>query len=86
MQTKMGWLQANLPVMAMILNQCIYAGISVSTRLVFLQGMSPSMFVVYRQAFATIVIAPIAYFSGYSYHLHLSLSNFNQIPLMLFFY
>ncbi|KAG5043149.1 hypothetical protein JHK87_007064 [Glycine soja] len=50
--------------MAMLFNQSIYAGISLSTRVAFLQGMSPRVFVVYRHAFATIVIAPIAYFSG----------------------
>jgi len=60
----MGWLKSYLPVMAMLFNQSIYAGISLSTRVAFLQGMSPRVFVVYRHAFATIVIAPIAYFSG----------------------
>ncbi|RDX79494.1 WAT1-related protein, partial [Mucuna pruriens] len=59
----MGWFQYYLPVMAMVLIQFIYAGINLSTRVAFLQGMSPRVFVVYRHAFATIVIAPIAYFS-----------------------
>ncbi|XP_020206014.1 WAT1-related protein At4g30420 [Cajanus cajan] len=70
----MGWLQSNLPLMAMLMNQFIYAGISLSSRLAFLHGMKPSVYVVYRHVFATIVIAPIAYFSGRnsgSYHLNL---------------
>jgi len=62
----MGWLKSYLPLMAMLLNQFIYSGISLSTRVVFTGGMSPRVFVVYRQAIATIVIAPIAYLSGYS--------------------
>ncbi|RDY12574.1 WAT1-related protein, partial [Mucuna pruriens] len=74
----MEWLKSYLPVMGMLLNQFIYAGISLSTRVVFLQGMSPRVYVVYRHALATILIAPIAYFTGYStlpLH-HLSLFNF----------
>lgn len=62
----MGWFKSNLPVMAMLLNQCIIAGISLSTRVAFLKGMSPSVYVVYRHAFATVVVAPVAYFSGRS--------------------
>ncbi|KAK7277102.1 hypothetical protein RIF29_18252 [Crotalaria pallida] len=60
----MGGLDYYLPVMAMLLLQFIYAGIALGTRAVLLQGMSPRVFVVYRQAMATIVIVPIAYFSG----------------------
>ncbi|KAK7350389.1 hypothetical protein VNO77_08969 [Canavalia gladiata] len=62
----MGGLDYYLPVMAMLLIQFIYAGINLGTRTVFLEGMNPRVLVVYRHAFATIVIAPIAYFSGYS--------------------
>lgn len=55
-----------MPVMVMVLIQLIYAFMSIGTRAVLLQGMSPRVFAVYRQAFATVAIAPIAYFSGYS--------------------
>ncbi|KAF4395145.1 hypothetical protein G4B88_018015 [Cannabis sativa] len=40
------------------------SGITLSTRAALLQGMSPSVFVVYRQALATLVIAPLAYFTS----------------------
>ncbi|XP_061375814.1 WAT1-related protein At4g30420 [Gastrolobium bilobum] len=53
-----------LPAMAMLFIQFIYAGMSLGTRTVLLQGMSPRVFIVYRQVFATIVLAPVAYFSG----------------------
>ncbi|WVZ17505.1 hypothetical protein V8G54_010487 [Vigna mungo] len=50
----MGWLRSYLPVMGMLLNQFINAGVSLSTRLVFSAGMSPRVFVVYRHVLATI--------------------------------
>jgi len=62
----MGTLKSYLPVMGMVFNQFIYTGLSLSTRLVFSEGMNPRVFVVYRHLLATIVIAPIAYLSGYS--------------------
>ncbi|KAI3984439.1 hypothetical protein MKX01_022703 [Papaver californicum] len=51
------------PAMAMIGLQFTYAAVALSSRTVLLQGMSPRVFVVYRQAIATLVLAPIAYFS-----------------------
>ncbi|CAK9140293.1 unnamed protein product [Ilex paraguariensis] len=59
----MGVLDAYKPAMAMVGLQFIYAGVSLSARAALLQGMSPRVFVVYRQAVATLFIAPIAYFS-----------------------
>ncbi|XP_027337870.1 WAT1-related protein At4g30420-like [Abrus precatorius] len=53
-----------LPTMAMLLVQFLYAGNSLVVKTVLLQGMSPRVFIVYRHAFATTVIAPIAYFQG----------------------
>nr|XP_025640903.1 WAT1-related protein At4g30420 isoform X2 [Arachis hypogaea] len=53
-----------LPVVAMVLLQVIYAGIAIGTRTVLVEGMSPRVFVVYRQLMATLVIVPVAYFSG----------------------
>ncbi|KDO62357.1 hypothetical protein CISIN_1g041218mg [Citrus sinensis] len=49
--------------MAMLGLQCSYAGVAVFTGAALLQGMSPRGSVVYRQAMATLIIAPIAYFS-----------------------
>jgi hypothetical protein len=53
------------PIMIMVLIQFIYSGMTLGTRIGLLEGMSPRVFVVYRHAFATIFIAPIAYLSGY---------------------
>lgn len=84
----MGRLDNYLPVMAMLLVQFIYAGIALGTRTVLLEGMSPRVFVVYRQAMATVVIAPIAYFSGYlslpHWHLYVFLLTC-LVYLFLFF-
>jgi len=54
-----------MPIMVMVLIQFIYAGMNLGIRVTLLEGMSPNVFVVYRSAFATIFLAPIAYFSGY---------------------
>ncbi|KAE8056120.1 hypothetical protein FH972_012915 [Carpinus fangiana] len=51
------------PAMAMAGLQFIYAGLALFTRVALVQGMSPSIFVVYRQAVATLVMAPIACFT-----------------------
>ncbi|GLT49621.1 hypothetical protein SLA2020_231670 [Shorea laevis] len=59
----MGVWQNYKPVVAMLGLQFIYAVLSLSTRAVTLRGMSPTVFVVYRQAVATLVTAPVAYFS-----------------------
>lgn len=63
---KMGGFENYKPAIAMVGLQFSYAAVSLSTRVALLQGMSPRIFVVYRQAIATLVIAPIAYFSRYS--------------------
>lgn len=55
------------PAMAMFSIQFAYAGVALSTRAALLEGMNPRVFVVYRQAIGTLVIAPIAYFSRYLY-------------------
>ncbi|AES66298.1 putative EamA domain-containing protein [Medicago truncatula] len=53
-----------LPIMVMLLIQLIYSGLTLGTRIVLLEGLSPMVFVVYRYAFATIFLAPVAYLSG----------------------
>ncbi|KAK2352487.1 nodulin MtN21 /EamA transporter family protein [Trifolium repens] len=53
-----------LPIIVMLLIQFIFAGQTLGTRIALLEGMSPRVFVVYRCAFATIALAPFAYFSG----------------------
>ncbi|XP_058746840.1 WAT1-related protein At4g30420-like [Vicia villosa] len=53
-----------LPVLVMVFIQFIYSGLTLSTRIVLLEGMSPRVFVVYRHAFATLFFGPIAYISS----------------------
>ncbi|KAM7477085.1 hypothetical protein LguiB_024328 [Lonicera macranthoides] len=59
----MGRFEDYKPAMVMFGLQFTYAGVSLSTRAALLEGMSPRVFVVYRQAIAFLVIAPIAYLS-----------------------
>lgn len=42
----------------MVVAQCIYAAMALSAKAAFTQGMSPLVFVVYRQAIATLFSAP----------------------------
>ncbi|EXB94901.1 hypothetical protein L484_023009 [Morus notabilis] len=50
-------------VIAMVVLQCITAGVTLFSKVALSQGMSPLVFVVYRQSFATIIMAPLAFFS-----------------------
>lgn len=59
----MGGFDDYKPAMAMAGLQFIYAGLALFTRVALLQGMSPRIFVVYRQAIATLVMTPIACFT-----------------------
>ncbi|TVU09605.1 hypothetical protein EJB05_43089 [Eragrostis curvula] len=49
-----------LPCVAMVTAQCIYAALALWSKAVFTGGMSTMVFVVYRQAAATIILVPIA--------------------------
>ncbi|XP_058745208.1 WAT1-related protein At4g30420-like [Vicia villosa] len=53
-----------LPIIAMVVIQFIFAGMTLWNRVTLVEGMSPTVFVVYRQALATIFLAPIAYISS----------------------
>ena len=57
----MGGFKDYKPAMAMLALQFTYAGVNLSARAVLLEGVSPRVFVVYRQAIATLAIAPFAY-------------------------
>ncbi|XP_050219464.1 WAT1-related protein At4g28040-like [Mercurialis annua] len=50
-------------VIAMVLLQFIYGGVALWTRAALVRGLNPRVFVVYRQALATLVMAPLAVFS-----------------------
>ena len=47
------------PAEAMVVTQCIYAALALWSKAAFTGGMSPLVFVVYRQAVATIVLVPV---------------------------
>ncbi|XVE98669.1 hypothetical protein REPUB_Repub03eG0127300 [Reevesia pubescens] len=59
----MGRIDDYKPVLAMIGLQFIYAGVALFTRAALLKGLSPKVFVVYRQGMATLLFAPIAFVS-----------------------
>lgn len=59
----MGNLDYYKPVMAMLGLQFTYAGLALLTRTALLEGMTPRVFVVYRQAIAALLIAPVTYFN-----------------------
>ncbi|KAK5835760.1 hypothetical protein PVK06_011465 [Gossypium arboreum] len=59
----MGRADGYLPAFAMVGLQFIYAGVALFTRAALLKGLSPRVFVVYRQGIATLLIAPIAFVS-----------------------
>ena len=46
--------------LAVIIIRSIYAGMQIISKIAFNGGMSTYVFVVYRQAFATLLLAPIA--------------------------
>ncbi|EOY16716.1 Nodulin MtN21 /EamA-like transporter family protein isoform 2 [Theobroma cacao] len=50
------------PYIAMLFVQFIYAGMALFSKAAIAKGMSPYVFVVYRQAFATVALAPFAFF------------------------
>ncbi|KAK4481340.1 hypothetical protein RD792_012225 [Penstemon davidsonii] len=58
----MGCLQNQKALIGMIITQFIYAGMSVLSKAAISSGMKPSIFVSYRQAIATLALAPFAFF------------------------
>ncbi|XWS73163.1 hypothetical protein CRYUN_Cryun02cG0102100 [Craigia yunnanensis] len=59
----MGRINGYKPALAMIGLQFTYAGVALFTRAALLKGLSPRVFVVYRQGTTTLLIAPIAFAS-----------------------
>ncbi|KAL4035372.1 hypothetical protein IC575_004056 [Cucumis melo] len=51
------------PALAMLGLQCIYALLAIFSRAALVHGMSPRVFVVYRNAIATLTMTPALYFS-----------------------
>ncbi|KAL0438212.1 UNVERIFIED_CONTAM: WAT1-related protein [Sesamum latifolium] len=50
------------PYVAVVLIQCSYAGMFLLSKAAVSSGMKPSVFVAYRQGFATLALLPVAYF------------------------
>ncbi|EEF28037.1 Auxin-induced protein 5NG4, putative [Ricinus communis] len=50
------------PCIAMLFTQFIYAGMALFSKAAISKGMNPLVFVVYRQAFASVALAPLAVF------------------------
>ncbi|PIN09337.1 putative integral membrane protein [Handroanthus impetiginosus] len=55
-------IQKQMPLIAMIFTQFIHAAMYLLNKAAISSGMKPSVFVVYRQAIAALVLAPFAYF------------------------
>ncbi|MFS7941103.1 putative EamA domain-containing protein [Helianthus anomalus] len=62
----------NKPYIAMFIVQAIYAGMALLSKASISSGMNSFIFVVYRQAFATLSLAPFAYFFERKNVAHLS--------------
>ena len=59
----MGGFNSYKNVIAMVVLQCITASVTLFSKVALSQGLSPLVFVVYRQTIATIIMAPLAFFS-----------------------
>ncbi|KAK8683094.1 hypothetical protein V6N13_039162 [Hibiscus sabdariffa] len=59
----MGRIDDYLPALVMTGLQCVNAAVALFTRVALVNGLSPPIFVVYRQGIATLLIAPIAFAS-----------------------
>ncbi|KAA8546563.1 hypothetical protein F0562_002698 [Nyssa sinensis] len=55
-------MESNKPYIAMLFVQGVYAGMALFSKAAIAKGMNPYVFVVYRQAFATLALAPFAFF------------------------
>uniref|UniRef100_A0A7N0VI59 WAT1-related protein n=1 Tax=Kalanchoe fedtschenkoi TaxID=63787 RepID=A0A7N0VI59_KALFE len=64
MWTMMGISEGLGPPVAMVLLEVIYSGMFILSKMALVDGLSIRVFVVYRQAVATLVLAPAAYFSS----------------------
>lgn len=53
------------PVMALVILQFATAGVALFTKAAFMEGLNPTVYVVYRQAIATLFIFPISFVSAW---------------------
>ncbi|KAA8537898.1 hypothetical protein F0562_027522 [Nyssa sinensis] len=75
-------MESKKPYMAVFLTQCIYAGMALFSKAAITKGMNPYVFVVYRQAFATLALAPFAFFLERNKSAPLSYSLLSKIFLV----
>ncbi|XP_051139803.1 WAT1-related protein At1g43650-like [Andrographis paniculata] len=59
----MGIMKKHMPLTAMVVCQLIFTAMFLLSKAAISSGMKPSIFVAYRQAVATLFLAPFAYFS-----------------------
>ncbi|KAI9098562.1 hypothetical protein K1719_025187 [Acacia pycnantha] len=62
MKSSLCCLAKNRAYVAMIFTQFIYAGMALLSKAAIAKGMNPYVFVVYRQAFASLALSPFAFF------------------------
>lgn len=55
-------METNKLYIAILFIQFVYAGMALFSKEAISKGMNPFVFVVYRQAFATLALAPFAFF------------------------
>lgn len=59
-------MEKHKPYVAMIFIQFVYAGMALLSKAAISKGMSPYVFVVYRQLFASLALSPFAFFDRFS--------------------
>ena len=69
------------PYVAMLFVQFVYAGMALFSKAAISKGMNSLVFVVYRQAFATVSLAPLAFFLERSTYEHF---NLESLPRLLY--
>ncbi|KAI3445455.1 hypothetical protein Pfo_002120 [Paulownia fortunei] len=74
-----------MPLLAMVIVQLGYAGMNIISKVAMDSGMNPFVHVAYRQVFATVAIAPFAYFMERKTRPKMTLSIFFQIFLCSIF-
>lgn len=60
-------LEKHKPYISMLCIQFVYAGMALLSKVAISKGMSPYVFVVYRQIFASLALSPFAYFDRFNY-------------------
>ncbi|CAL5417598.1 unnamed protein product [Camellia sinensis] len=62
MKRSVEFMKSNLPYICMILSNLVFAGTVLFSKVAIANGMNPYVFGAYRQAFATVALAPFAFF------------------------